>query len=763
MKPTCLTVFAVLLLASVSAGAVELYEIPAKGSVQQARLFEAGVDVLGPSSTGQLLVAARPEHLGVLSTWGRQPRRVVLDHPTGLSRRLDGVYADYHTYAETQAVLASLAATHPALCELQSMGTSYEGRDIPVLRITNLAPARRADGKPEVMIFGNLHARELMSVEIPLRFAQYLLENYATDPEVAALVDTRDIYIAPMLNPDGHVFVENDTSNPWWEWWRKNRRPNGDGTIGVDLNRNFGYEWGRDDVGSSPNTESLVYRGPAPFSEPETAALEAFIASRDFVMVLSYHSYAEVLIYPWAYDQLFTVDHELYRSLGERLTAENGYASGNVAEGILYTVNGGSDDWGYGESTAKNSYLAFTVEVNNANQGGFGPEDVWIQPTFDLMLPMNLRFLELAVEPRSVLGPLAPVLASAPAFAGGTLSLSWSGDDPFDPNPVAGYEVEEFLDLGGSLDAADSDTGLWDVDGFTISPTAFAGAGSWYSGQGDDLQRALTTNVPYVVDTATQEFRCRMRYEIEDDYDYAYVLVSDDGGLIWTTVPGNITTDDDPHGVNRGNGITGSTGGAWVEAVFDLADYVGQTLDLQIVYITDGSVQGAGIWIDELTPVPTAAGRRTVVNDHPTNAFDVAIDTAARYTYRVRASDAAGDQSRWSNLVTYALDPATAVVDATPTISHLRRNVPNPFNPRTTIEFGVGGASGGDAAVRLAIFDIRGRRVRTLIRDRRVAGVHRVVWDGRDDAGRDVASGGYLARLWIDDQAVSVRRMTLVR
>ena len=751
-----------LCLTASLAGAADLYEVPSKGPVQQARLLAAGVDILGPSPSGQLLVAAEAEHMDLLSRWGRAPQPVVLDDFAGLSRRLDGIYADYHSYAETQTEVDLLATTYPTLCERLSMGTSYEGRDIPVLRITSQVPARRADGKPEVLIFGNLHARELMSVEIPLRFARYLLENYATDPEVAALVDTRDIYIAPMMNPDGHVFVENNTQLNWWEWWRKNRRPNGDGTIGVDLNRNFSYEWGLDDLGSSSDPSSLVYRGPAPFSEPETQALEAFIASRDFVMVLSYHSFAEVLIYPWAYDLLYTVDHELYRTLGDVLTVENGYTAGNVAEGILYTVNGGSDDWGYGENTTKNSYLAFTVEVNNADQGGFGPPDTEIQPTFDLMLPMNLRFLELAAEPRGVLGPIPPVLDS-PVYLAPGLNLTWSANDPLDPNPVVNYEIDRFTGLSGVMDDAEADDGLWTLDGFTASSVAFAGSGSWYSGADDNLQNALTTTAPYLVDGTTQEFRCRMRYDIESDYDYAYVLVSDDGGLIWQSVPGNVTTNEDPWGVNRGNGITGSTSGTWVEGIFDLSAYLGQTVDLRIAYVTDQSVQGAGLWVDELTPVPSFETRNTDTTLDATNTTAVNGLQSGEYAFRVRAVDAAGDVSRWSNLVSFTLDAATDVADVGRTLSHLRRNVPNPFNPRTTIEYGVEGRSGADASVRLVVFDARGRRVRTLVDERVGAGVHRALWDGEDDTGSPVASGSYLARLWVDDRPVAARRMTLVR
>ncbi len=102
---------------------------------------------------------------------------------------------------------------------------------------------------------GNHHARELMSVDVPLKFAEYLLTNYGIIPEVTDMVDSREIYIAPMINPDGHVYVEQNHTGDSDYWWRKNRRDNLDSSFGVDLNRNYGYQWGFDDVGSSPGSE----------------------------------------------------------------------------------------------------------------------------------------------------------------------------------------------------------------------------------------------------------------------------------------------------------------------------------------------------------------------------------------------------------------------------------------------------------------------------------------------------------------------------
>src|SRR6185503_2455375 len=108
-----------------------------------------------------------------------------------------------------------------------------------------------------------------------------LLENYNTNPEVKYLIDNLEMYFVPVVNPDGYIY--NETTNPnGGGMWRKNRRDNLDGEYGVDLNRNYGYNWGYDNNGSDPNTASDTYRGDTSFSEPETQNLKNFCNARQF-------------------------------------------------------------------------------------------------------------------------------------------------------------------------------------------------------------------------------------------------------------------------------------------------------------------------------------------------------------------------------------------------------------------------------------------------------------------------------------------------
>ncbi|MCK5407656.1 MAG: immune inhibitor A, partial [Candidatus Krumholzibacteria bacterium] len=368
-------------------------------------------------------------------------------------------------------------------------------------------------------------------------------------------------------------------------WWRKNRRINSDLSIGVDLNRNFGFAWGYDDIGSSPIPSSETYRGTGPFSEPESQVIRDFVNNREFTMWLSYHSYGELLLYPWGYIAEDTPDHAVFFRLGELLTEANGYLAGNYKSGAIYAVNGDTDDWGYGEQITKDLIFAFTPELNTGAEGGFGPPDTLIAPTFAKNFEMNMRVLEYCENPYSVLGPYRPTMYAIEDPFYPVHTLSWSSNHPADQNPVQFYEVERCLDPAFVTDSAEYLSSDWVFDGFSLGSDAYKGSSGYYSGSGDHLDHSITTDRPYFVTAGSDTFRFWAKYDIEIDWDYAYVEVSEDYGANWATVEGNITTTYDPHGNNRGHGITGQTL-SWVDAIFPLTQYLGQELFLRISYVT---------------------------------------------------------------------------------------------------------------------------------------------------------------------------------
>lgn len=741
-----------------------VYEIPAKGARQLEELDAAGFDVLAATRDGTLHVAAPRAQENVLRRLGAGRLRV-LQTPAEGDRiaDLDANLGAYRTYAEATAVLQGLVAAYPTRAALTSIGMSHESRAIHALKISDNVGTD--ENEPEVLLMGCHHARELMSVEMPLQFAEYLLSHYGSDPQVTQLVDTREIWIVPIVNPDGYVYVQNNHVGASTGWWRKNRRNNGNGTFGVDLNRNYGYRWGYDDVGSSPTTSSGIYRGPSAFSEPETQAVRQFAAGRHFTMWLSYHSYSDLLLFPWGYVLDYTADHETYLRLGEELNAGTGYFVGNPAMGAIYRTNGGSDDWAYGDTVTKPVVYGFTPEVGSFAEGAFAPAESLIAPFFARLLPMNLMCLELAGNPAQVLGP-APAAIQSAHVQSGQLVLGWTGNAPGDPNPATSYALEGYQMQGFQTLGAESASPWVDLaGGFATSATrAFAGARSYYSGMADNMSSTLALTAPFRVDAAQQTLTCRMWYAIEPDYDYAYVEVSQDQGIIWRPLAGNLTTNADPNGANLGNGITGASAG-WVQANFSLAAYLGAEIQVRIRYDTDGAVLEEGLYVDTLDPVPAFGLSGPIATNIPTNSHAFVPAAPGTWVYRVRGTDADADDGRWSAGFTLQVDLPIDAQVLPPATTRLAPNVPNPFNPFTTLLYTVGARQGSLAprAVCLAIFAADGQRLRTLVDARLPPGQHRASWDGTSATGARLGSGVYFARLQVDDEPVAMRKLVLLR
>jgi carboxypeptidase T len=233
---------------------------------------------------------------------------------------------------------------------------------------------------------------------MPLMLAEHLLKNRTT-AQIGNLLENRDIWIIPMVNPDG---AEYDIATGSYRMWRKNRRNNGGGTFGVDLNRNYGYGWGTG--GSSNNPSSDTYMGTAPFSEPETQAIRDFVTShRDNVStVISYHTFSELILYPWGgkYDAIEnTNDRRVHEIMAQQMAQWNGYTPQQSSD--LYIASGDTCDWAYGEL----GKVTFTFELSPKSQwnGGFYPGAGVIDRVFQANLRPMLYMIDLADDPYRVL------------------------------------------------------------------------------------------------------------------------------------------------------------------------------------------------------------------------------------------------------------------------------------------------------------------------------------------------------------------------
>ncbi len=299
-----------------------------------------------------------------------------------------GSLGGHLTLKELETELDSLFQMYPELITTKiSIGNSYENRPIWMVKISDNPEID--ENEPEVLYTGLHHAREPITITELVYFMQYLLENYGSDPAITYLIQNRELYFVPVVNPDGYAY--NEIYNPaGGGMWRKNRRPNQDGSYGVDLNRNYGFQWGFDNAGSSSNPASNQYRGTAPFSEPETQAIRDFCENRRFKTALNAHGYGNFLLHPWSYQgNIPCLDDPLYQLRGSYVTQHNFYAYGQ-SPSILYGVNGDSNDWMYGDQGTKPKIMAVSTETGTPDDG-FWPAITRIVPLCEEMLPVLIN------------------------------------------------------------------------------------------------------------------------------------------------------------------------------------------------------------------------------------------------------------------------------------------------------------------------------------------------------------------------------------
>lgn len=292
----------------------------------------------------------------------------------------------YHTYSDTYMDLY-FASLDP-LAMMDTIGYSLMGRPIYALKISD--NVETDEDEPEVFFNGMIHAREPISIEIIFNYIFYLLDH-ATEPAVKALIDSAEIWFVPIINVDGYVF--NELTNPdGGGMWRKNMRNNGDGSYGVDLNRNWGFSWGYDNIGSSPDPYDETYRGTGPFSEPETEVLREFINAHDFSVIVNYHAFGDMYLPAWGFVRsLINPDRRLVVPQLDSLFNLNGY---DVNPTDMYLVNGESTDWQYGEQFEKKKAFAYVTEVGP----NFWPPTSMIESLCQENLPGNLFFTREAIR-----------------------------------------------------------------------------------------------------------------------------------------------------------------------------------------------------------------------------------------------------------------------------------------------------------------------------------------------------------------------------
>jgi len=315
----------------------------------------------------------------------------------------------FHTYAENEQVIDDAVAAHPDIALKFSIGQSYEGRQIWGIKISDNVATD--ENEPEVFIHGLTHARERTSNEEALAVIQMLTGEYDSNSRIHDIVDSREIWIVPMLNPDG---AEYDMSGGQWHQWRKNRQviPGSD-QIGVDLNRNWGYQWGLGSgTGSngSASPQSQYYRGWAPEVAPEVQAYERFEDSRvingrqQIRVSIGLHTAAREVLWPYSYTRknvpadMSRHDHAAFVALGKRVAALSGYRAEQGSD--LYPVSGDQDDWAY----HRFRIFAYTVEMSKGSSNRYYPSLAEVDADIAANRDAVLTFLEFADCPYRAAG-----------------------------------------------------------------------------------------------------------------------------------------------------------------------------------------------------------------------------------------------------------------------------------------------------------------------------------------------------------------------
>lgn len=299
----------------------------------------------------------------------------------------------YRTVTEMRAYVDGKATQYPNLAEVFVYGQSWErvhnggtaGSDLFGITLTN----RQITGpKPTFFLMAAIHARELTTSELALRFIDYLLTNYGTDGDVTWLLDEHKIVVVPVANPDGRVIAEAGF------YQRKNTNNTNGGScsvpptitnqFGIDLNRNSNFKWGTINPPSEPRC-GQTYPGPSAASEPEIIALENLVRSlfpdqrgpldTDAApltatgMFLTLHSYSNLVLWPWGWTSQASPNNTSFTYMGTKFASYNNFTPEQSVG--LYPTSGTTDDWAYGELGL--AALTFEVGPESGTCGGFFP------------------------------------------------------------------------------------------------------------------------------------------------------------------------------------------------------------------------------------------------------------------------------------------------------------------------------------------------------------------------------------------------------
>lgn len=342
---------------------------------QLMALEQVGVALACVPSMGEQRYVVPPEGIQVLRDMGvtfridAEDTQALIDREREENEAAKAVrgaafHTAYHTLAEIDQFLTDTVAINPAIASRSVIGNSLEGRPIWAVRIAG----PNAASNRSFAIVCNIHAREWISPAVGLWTIDKLISEYGTNQQVTDLINSVNWYIVPTMNPDGYQYTLGPD-----RLWRKNRRANSGGSIGVDLNRNFSVGWSAPEGGNSTSGSSDTYRGPSAFSEPESQVIrDWFNALPNKGAFLDIHSYSQLVLAPWGYtialpprmDEFNYITPEVTNAISNTFNVP--YVGGPTAT-TIYVAAGTTSDWAFG---THNCY-GYGMELRDTGTFGF--------------------------------------------------------------------------------------------------------------------------------------------------------------------------------------------------------------------------------------------------------------------------------------------------------------------------------------------------------------------------------------------------------
>ncbi len=731
---------------------------------------------------------------------------------------LDG----YIDYEEMLAELQQIELDNPDICKLYDIGESrgkqysdagnsnYDDyyHEIWAMKVSDNVETE--EDEPGVYYLSAHHAREPISLEVNMAVLNHIIDNYGTDPEITENVDNTQIWFVPLVNPNGHKIVTDETEI----WWRKNICDNNEnGSIdvtgyyaedGVDPNRNYSWEWG----GAGTNWTSETYQGTSAFSEPETQAIRDLFADHHFLAGLTYHSYGELILYPYGYAEgVIAPDQaalsELCTEIALSIPGQNGGFYTPEAGWELYPATGTTDDYAYGT----HGIFEYTVEL--ATQ--FIPpasqvEDICennIEAAMILLDRVNGSILSGHITDGDTDEPIEamifiegiddtgvyrePYMSNVEFGSYYRLLTNGTYDVTFS---AYGYDSQTFENI-----LINDDVTLLDVALVPASETIDLSGVVTDGDTGEPIANATIAIQDFgIPSVTTNEYG---EYTIEDIYEFDYSIAVYSplhAGILEQhfVTPANNFLDFELYTIPDGTFEDGEFTSSW-----NFSGNNNWVIDDVTVYSGNYSAKSGTIYDDQTSSLSISL----YVQEDSEISFYQKVSSEASYDYlrfyinNVLQDNWSGNGNwefetfnvgagfqtfkweyykdggvssyqdcGWIDEITFPsyTVPASPNEFGVSDIAKFNGNYPNPFNPTTTFSYSLT----GESKVVLTLFNIKGQKIKTLVSENQPAGIHQVIWDGTDNHGKKVSTGIYFSHWDVKDDGgdyTSVKKIILLK